>query len=184
MNWVLRAVSKKRRSHARPSPYANALLAALLIVTSLTVATIVNRTRPASATLPLTGLTQTAIGGEIGCGLDALGVAYCWGFESNPKGDGTTYEAPRPVLVSTDKRFVSIGAGFESACALATDNSVWCWGKNTKGQLGDGTTTTRATPVQAQLSAGGYVSVDELDVGGFHACGRTSAGGGAVLGLR
>ena len=39
-------------------------------------------------------------------------------------------------------------------CAVTQSNQVWCWGLNDHGQLGDGTTTTRLTPVQATGSYG------------------------------
>ncbi|MFN8651171.1 MAG: RCC1 domain-containing protein [Gemmatimonadales bacterium] len=44
-------------------------------------------------------------------------------------------------------RRVSIGDGH--SCALDDTGMPWCWGENGAGQLGDGTTTTRTTPVRA-----------------------------------
>ena len=44
--------------------------------------------------------------------------------------------------------FSQVAAGVEFTCAMKTDGTVWCWGVNTNGQLGDGTTTNRTRPVQ------------------------------------
>ena len=43
---------------------------------------------------------------------------------------------------------VAIAAGRRHSLALKADGTVWAWGNNTDGQLGDGTTTDRLTPVQ------------------------------------
>jgi len=43
----------------------------------------------------------------------------------------------------------AIAAGFEHTCALMADFTVRCWGNNSHGELGDGTTTTPPTPVTA-----------------------------------
>lgn len=51
-----------------------------------------------------------------------------------------TFHFPIPQLVS-------IASGFTHSCALSFNSYVYCFGQNTYGQLGDGTTTDRARPV-------------------------------------
>jgi alpha-tubulin suppressor-like RCC1 family protein len=66
-------------------------------------------------------------------------------------------------------QFTTISIGNTFACGVATTNSVYCWGSNSYGQLGDGTTTNRFVPTTvstAQL----FVTVT---VGSYHACGVT-----------
>ena len=46
----------------------------------------------------------------------------------------------------TTTNVASIATGASHACAVTTSNQVYCWGLNTSGQLGDGTTTQRLTP--------------------------------------
>jgi alpha-tubulin suppressor-like RCC1 family protein len=41
-----------------------------------------------------------------------------------------------------------VRAGYAHTCATRTTGSLWCWGSNSYGQLGDGTTTTRLTPTR------------------------------------
>ena len=53
------------------------------------------------------------------------------------------------------------------ACALRCDGSVWCWGANEHGQLGDGTTATRSTPVQVRGLGGPATAIG---AGYQHAC--------------
>jgi alpha-tubulin suppressor-like RCC1 family protein len=52
--------------------------------------------------------------------------------------------------VSGITQAIAVAAGGSYACALLGDGSVQCWGDNTYGQLGDGTTTQRSQPVPVQ----------------------------------
>ena len=51
-------------------------------------------------------------------------------------------------------------------CALLTGGAIKCWGKNDYGQVGDGTTTTRTTPVDVS----GITNATSLALGGSHSC--------------
>lgn len=61
--------------------------------------------------------------------------------------------------------WVQMSTGLGHACGIKEDQTLWCWGENNQGQLGDGTTTTRALPVQVEpgtqwthIAAGGDVT--------------------------
>jgi alpha-tubulin suppressor-like RCC1 family protein len=65
---------------------------------------------------------------------------------------------------------VDVSAGWYHTCALLTDRSVWCWGRNGNGELGDGSNSLRETPVQVlppgsatKVVAGGGVDGDQND---------------------
>ena len=60
----------------------------------------------------------------------------------------------------------AISAGGLTTCAILDDETVRCWGSNSNGQLGDGTTTDRSTPVPVS----GITSATAVDVGTTHAC--------------
>jgi alpha-tubulin suppressor-like RCC1 family protein len=59
----------------------------------------------------------------------------------------------------------SVALGDSHTCAVKTDGSLWCWGNNFYGQLGDGTNTSRNTPVQIMSSG-----VSSVSLGGDHTC--------------
>lgn len=91
------------------------------------------------------------------CGLTEEGRAYCWGShqsgalggaagESCEVGPNTFPCSRTPIPVATDARFLRLEMGEAFACGLTTGKQILCWGRNDKGQLGDGTTTSRAEP--------------------------------------
>lgn len=131
----------------------------------------------AESTAPL-AFAQTTTGGQHTCGVTTANVAYCWGDNvMGQLGDGTTTVRHLPVPVRAGGlRFRQIQAGSFHTCALTTDDRAYCWGFNGFwGQLGDGTTTNRLTPVPV---AGG-LQFRAIRAGIRHSCG-IAAGTGLV----
>ncbi len=76
----------------------------------------------------------------------------CWGDRSSGKiGNGTTSgNELSPALPGGGlSNLLFVTAGKSHSCGLTRGGSVFCWGANVQGQLGDGTTENRSLPVQA-----------------------------------
>ncbi len=109
-------------------------------------------------------------GGRHTCALKADRSLYCWGFNFYGQlGDGTTEDKASAVLVTALGTGVASVAPAEShGCAVKTDGSLWCWGKNDDGRVGDGTTNLRRIPFSLPLSAGQKASL--VTAGSAHTC--------------
>ena len=101
-----------------------------------------------------TGRTWAGLsaGGSHTCGVRTSGTAWCWGSGyAGELGDGTTRgQRNAPVRVGTGSDWAGITAGGSHTCGVRTNGTAWCWGSNYRGELGDGTTTNRSTPVQVK----------------------------------
>ncbi len=112
------------------------------------------------------------------CVIDSDGAAYCWGCnEYGQLGNGGSadhYTLPESVVTTgaiNGRELVSISAGVNHTCAVDKEGSVYCWGENSNGQLGDGTRSESRIPVKVDES--GVMNGRELisvSAGGFHSC--------------
>ena len=87
------------------------------------------------------------------------GKVYCWGRNSYGQlGDGTTTNRTTPTLVANgamgNSGVTAVAAGWEHTLGLKDTTCLFAWGWNGRGQLGDGTTTHRTTPVQVSGGCG------------------------------
>lgn len=101
--------------------------------------------------VPMT-FTQVTVGGDFVCALDSSESVQCWGRGTyGTLGNGEFSDSAVPVNVSfpAGVRIKQIAAKYNHACAVDTIGSIWCWGDNSFGQLGDGTQKTSSEPVMA-----------------------------------
>jgi alpha-tubulin suppressor-like RCC1 family protein len=124
-------------------------------------------------------LPETITAGEYhSCGLSASGAAYCWGRNGYGQlGDGTTTSRNTPTPVAGGLTFTNISAArgnLESGhtCGVTSSGAAYCWGSNSKGQLGDGTKTSHLTPTPVT----GGLSFAQISAGDRHTCGVTTSG--------
>ena len=102
------------------------------------------------------------------------GSLWTWGQNSNGQlGDNSIIEKSSPVqTVSGGTNWEKISSGSSHIAAIKTDGTLWLWGNNSQGQLGDNTVTNRSSPVQTvsggtnwkQVSAGsGFTGAIKTD---------------------
>jgi len=128
--------------------------------------------RPAISQVPLrvgtnSDWAQVAAGLRHFVALKSDGSLWAWGL--NPDGQigqpnlTTTYDAP--TRIGRETNWIKISSSYFHNLALKNDHSLWAWGLNLYGQLGDGTTSNRSAPVMIGMDrdwqtivAGGHSS--------------------------
>jgi alpha-tubulin suppressor-like RCC1 family protein len=115
------------------------------------------------------------------CAVAADGDVYCWGANNSGQlGDGTNTNRSTPTLVNTGAlrgSVIAVGAGVNHTCALTVSGAVFCWGQNSQGQLGIGSTTSTQTPATVTLSSALGVASGLILAGGLsHTCVVTDRG--------
>lgn len=101
------------------------------------------------------GARALAAGGAHSLAVKADGTVWSWGLNRNGQlGDGTTTLRTRAVPVQGDaaqlRGAVQVAAGWYHSLALKSDGTVWSWGLNRDGQLGDGSRIERRTAVRVR----------------------------------
>jgi alpha-tubulin suppressor-like RCC1 family protein len=139
-----------------------------------------------SGTLP--AISMVAAGQQTTCALSTAGNVYCWGYGGNGQlgNNTTTSQLNYPVQVAgvggsgVLSGIKAIGAGAGDLCALSTAGNVYCWGYNGRGQLGNNTTTSSASPIEVLgVGGSGFLSnISSIAVGGNQDtnCALSSAG--------
>jgi alpha-tubulin suppressor-like RCC1 family protein len=97
-------------------------------------------------------VVQASVGSSHACAVKTDGSLWCWGRlnRHGQIGDGTLEVRYEPVQVTAlGNEVAQVSAGSSTTCAVKTDGTLWCWGENDHGEVGDGTAETpRTSPVQ------------------------------------
>jgi len=112
--------------------------------------------------------TSVSSGGDHSCDVRRNGTLWCWGSNTfgqlgvGKQGPG----GPTPMQVGHSDAWSRVDAGGQDTCAVRRTGSLYCWGVNHRGQLGDGTTTIRTSPVRV----GPARAWRQVSTGWFHTC--------------
>jgi alpha-tubulin suppressor-like RCC1 family protein len=132
------------------------------------------RLTPGPVALSERAITVTA-GLAHSCALTEGGAVWCWGrIESGQPAGRAPVAASGPTRLDLrgTSSVVQIVSGAAHSCARDAGGAVWCWGRNTRGALGDGTTAGRETPVRVALPAPAVA----IAAGTAHSCAMTADG--------
>ncbi len=122
------------------------------------------------------GVVDVMGGAGVQCVVFAGGGAACWG--ATHLGDGTSNTSAVPVPMDLPDDFHAVQATHNGyhGCVRSDDGRVRCWGDNSVGQLGDGSTTLRRSPALVDGLPG---PATRVVAGASHTCAQIE-GGGAV----
>jgi alpha-tubulin suppressor-like RCC1 family protein len=118
------------------------------------------------------GFVSVAAGGEHTCGVTMGARLFCWGSNTAGQLGSSTAgsRSERPVAVTEGAQFVAASSGAMHTCAIDTDGTLYCWGGNARGQVGNGTRTNQSAPVAIAPER----TFSEVSAGAAHTCAVTS----------
>ena len=150
--------------------------------------TLVNKSSPVSVVGGFTDWVQISAGGDTftsrghTVAIRANGTAWCWGTNTTGElGDTTLVSKLSPVsVVGGFTDWVQISAGAEHTAAIRANGTAWAWGSGSNGRLGDGTTTSKLSPVSV---VGGFTNWVQISAGREHTAAIRSNGTAWAWGL-
>jgi alpha-tubulin suppressor-like RCC1 family protein len=127
-----------------------------------------------SSTISAIDFVEIDAGWDFNCARRSGGGVRCWGADDHGQlGDGAPLaDRAAPADVTGLGGATGISVGTRHACAVLGSGQVWCWGRNSSGQLGNGTTTDSAVPVMVS----GLTDARQVSAGGDHSCAIRATG--------
>jgi alpha-tubulin suppressor-like RCC1 family protein len=111
--------------------------------------TTVDKSSPVSVVGGFTDWCGVSAGLAHGLGIRTNGSIWAWGFGGQGRlGDGTTVTKSSPVsVVGGFTDWCGVSAGYRHSIGIRRNGTIWAWGCNGDGRLGDGTTVDKSSPV-------------------------------------
>jgi alpha-tubulin suppressor-like RCC1 family protein len=129
--------------------------------------TITDKSSPVQTVAGGTNWKQVAVGLYHTAAIKTDGTLWLWGWNNfGQLGDNTTADKSSPVqTVAGGTNWKQVDGGFYHTAAIKTDGTLWTWGYNLTGQLGDNTTAHKSSPVQTVAGGTNWKQVAD---GGYH----------------
>ena len=130
-------------------------------------------------------ITQISLGFYHSSAITSLGRIFTWGRNSNRQlGDGTTTDRYIPTEITSQfnlsegETITQISLGESHSSAITSEGRVFTWGRNDSGQLGDGTTTGRYTPIEitSQFNLSEGETITQISLNWYQSSAITSSG--------
>lgn len=100
-----------------------------------------------------------ALSGVFGCGIKSDNTLWCWGWDNNYQlgdGDGNGSGSEHtPVSISGGGSWKKVSVGLYGGCGIKSDDTLWCWGTEQHGRLGNGGAVNENQDSPVQVSGGG-----------------------------
>ena len=143
--------------------------------------TILDKSSPVSVVGGFTDWVQVSAGNH-SLGLRSNGTAWAWGPNTNGVlGDNTITNRSSPVsIVGEFTDWTQLSTGEFHSLGIRANGTIWAWGLNSFGRLGDNTTTSRRSPVSV---VGGFTDWVQVSAGGAHSFGVRANGSAWGWGL-
>jgi hypothetical protein len=132
--------------------------------------TTTSRSSPVTVIGGITNWTQLSAGRQHSLGVTTTGIAYAWGNGGSGRlGTGNTTNISSPVsVIGGITNWSQVAAGQSHSLGLTSTGIAYGWGFNSTGQLGDGTTTSKLSPVTV---IGGITNWSQVSAGEVHSLG-------------
>jgi alpha-tubulin suppressor-like RCC1 family protein len=133
--------------------------------------TTTNRNTPVQVTGLASAVGEVAAGEDHSCARLVDETLWCWGSNAQSQlGDGSQNDSNVPVWVDRlGSTVTEVSAGWHITCARKNDNSLWCWGSNDYGELGNNSTLQRTIPTAVTTSTG-LGPINEVSAGQYFTC--------------
>ena len=123
--------------------------------------TTVNKSSPIQTVMGGTNWASINAGLYFAAGIKTDGTLWMWGYNSSGQlGDNTTVNKSSPVQTAAfGTNWKQVACGYRHTTAIKTDGTLWSWGINNQGSLGDNTTVSKSSPVQTTTFTSNWIQV-------------------------
>jgi len=137
--------------------------------------TLIKKSSPVQTVAFGTNWKQVASDNSNTVAIKTDGTLWTWGLNSYGQlGDNTLIKKSSPVqTVAFGTNWKQVACGYQHISAIKTDGTLWTWGRNTNGQLGNNTITSTSSPVQTIAFGTNWKQVSVALQGGTTACIKT-----------